>query len=103
MAAYLEVTLAWLFKNQKGRDAKSFYTVPAFDNHKEQTIEITSPDCGPSPAALSVDYTFDAPGGAAKIPSLEWKAPTDIATSVKEWLLVSEDPDVPLPTPIAHG
>jgi hypothetical protein len=102
MTAYIEVTLAWLFKNQKGRDAKSFYTVSAFDEHKEQTIEITSPDCGPSPAALSVEYTIDGPGGC-KIPSLEWKAPPRIAGSVKEWLLVAEDPDVPLPSPIAHG
>lgn len=100
MTAYIEVTLSWLFKNQKGRDAKSFYTNPAFANHKEQTIDITSPDCGPSPAALSVEYTHD---GAGKIPSLEWKAPGSIAASVKEWLLVSEDPDAPLPTPIAHG
>ena len=39
----------------------------------------------------------------AKIPTLEWKAPADIAGKVKEWLLVCEDPDVPLPTPISHG
>jgi hypothetical protein len=102
MTAYIEVTLAWLFKNQKGRDDKSFYSFPAFNDHKEQTIEITSPDCGSSPAALSVEYTIDGPGGA-KIPSLEWKAPAGIADAVKEWLLVSEDPDVPLPTPITHG
>lgn len=103
MTAYIEVALAWLFKNQKGRDAKSFYNQPAFSDHKEQTISITSPDCGPSPASLGVEYTYDAPGGNCKIPSLEWKAPPSIAGAVKEWLLVSEDPDVPLPTPIAHG
>lgn len=102
MTAYLEVALAWLFKNQKGRDGKSFYTVSALEDHRERTIEITSPDCGPTPAALSVEYTFDGPGGG-KFPSLEWKAPASIAGAVKEWLLVSEDPDVPLPSPVAHG
>ncbi|KAB5570285.1 phosphatidylethanolamine-binding protein [Coniochaeta sp. 2T2.1] len=100
MTAYIEVTLSWLFKNQKGRDAKSFYTHSAFDNHKDQTIEITSPDLGSSPAALSVEYTYD---GVGKIPSLKWKAPTEMVGEVKEWLLVCEDPDAPLPTPIAHG
>ncbi|KAB5558435.1 hypothetical protein GE09DRAFT_113606 [Coniochaeta sp. 2T2.1] len=100
MTAYIEVALSWLFKNQKGRDAKSFYTYPAFDSHKDQTIEINSPELGSSPAALSVEHTHD---GVGKIPSLEWKAPTEMAGEVKEWLLVCEDPDAPLPTPIAHG
>jgi phosphatidylethanolamine-binding protein (PEBP) family uncharacterized protein len=100
MTALIEVTASWLLRNKKGRDAKSFYTIPAFDNHKEKTIEITSPDCGPTPATLSADYTAD---GTGKIPSLEWKAPESIAASVKEWLLICEDVDAPLPTPICHG
>lgn len=100
MTAILEVTLAYLLQNKKGRDAKSFYTRPAFADFKEPTIDITSPDCGPTPATLAVDYTAD---GSGKFPTLEWKAPESIASSVKQWVLVAEDPDAPIPTPACHG
>lgn len=100
MTAVIEGVLGYIFQNQKGRDAKAFTTLPAFENHTDPTIEITSPDCGPTNATLTVEYTHD---GIGRIPSLEWKAPENIASEVKEWLLVSEDPDAPLPTPICHG
>jgi hypothetical protein len=100
MTAVIEGVLGWIFQNQKGRDAKAFTTLPAFDNFKEPTIDITSPDCGATNSTLGVEYTHD---GAGTIPTLEWKAPEAIAGSVKEWLLISEDPDAPLPTPICHG
>jgi hypothetical protein len=96
---YVELTLGWLLRNAKGRDAKSFYTCPAFEKCKEPTIPITSPDCGESGVILSKEYI--AEGG--KFPILEWSPTPQVASQVKEWLLVSEDPDAPLPTPICHG
>ncbi|KAJ2969097.1 hypothetical protein NUW58_g10068 [Xylaria curta] len=98
--AVLEVTLSWLFANAKGRDAKSFFTRPALANFPEQSITVTSPDCGASGSKLQVDYTQD---GTGRFPALQWSAPIEVAAQVKEWLLVSEDPDAPLPTPIIHG
>jgi phosphatidylethanolamine-binding protein (PEBP) family uncharacterized protein len=100
MTAYIEVTLAWLFQNAKGRDAKSFYTRPAFAECPKPTIEVTSPDCGPDGARLAREYTYD---GTGRFPQLSWTAPPEMAPKVREWLLVSEDPDAPLPTPIIHG
>ncbi|KAI0481211.1 PEBP-like protein [Xylariaceae sp. FL0804] len=101
MTAILEVALATLFRNAKGRDARSFYTRPAFEDCPEQTITVRSPDCGPSGARLDVEYTAD---GAGRFPALAWSAPPGVvADHVREWLLVSEDPDAPLPTPICHG
>ncbi|ORY69847.1 phosphatidylethanolamine-binding protein [Pseudomassariella vexata] len=100
MLPIVEVTLAWLFKNAKGRDAKAFQTGPAFADFAEPTVEITSTDCGPTNAHLGVEYTAD---GAGKAPALSWTPPPAIAAQVKEWLLVSEDPDAPLSTPIVHG
>lgn len=38
-------------------------------------------------------------GGEGRIPGLQWET----VKGVQEWLLVSEDPDAPLPTPICHG
>ncbi|KAH9884483.1 PEBP-like protein [Xylariomycetidae sp. FL2044] len=143
MYAIIEVIFAYLFKNAKARDAKAFFTHPAFSlsspssspssssssSHKPrpQTINVSSPDCGPSGSTLSVEYTAD---GAGRFPALTWELETKTKTKttaekggeeeveggeeeekeeeeeeevVKEWLIVSEDPDAPLPTPICHG
>ncbi|KAI1417766.1 PEBP-like protein [Hypoxylon sp. FL1857] len=101
MTALIEVALSWLFKDAKGHDSKSFYTGPAFANVKDkQEIIVTAPDCGPTNSVLGVEYTHDGDG---KFPTLRWEAPPHIAEQVKEWLLISEDPDAPLPTPICHG
>lgn len=37
------------------------------------------------------------------MPSLSWSAPTSIQSKVKEWVVLSEDPDAPTPEPIIHG
>ncbi|KAF9875528.1 hypothetical protein CkaCkLH20_06909 [Colletotrichum karsti] len=100
MNPYVEVTLSWLLKSSRGHDAKAFCRTPAFAAHKEQTITVTSPDCGPSPAALAPAYISE---GGGRIPALSWTAQPDIESKVREWLIVSEDPDAPLPTPICHG
>ncbi|WYZ40066.1 hypothetical protein EsH8_IV_000407 [Colletotrichum jinshuiense] len=100
MNPVVEVTLSWLLKNSRGHDAKSFYTSPAFASHTEQTIIVTSPDCGPSPAELGPEYINE---GGGRIPALSWVAPQDLEAKIKEWLIVVEDPDAPLPTPICHG
>jgi phosphatidylethanolamine-binding protein (PEBP) family uncharacterized protein len=100
MFSLVEVTAAWLLKNQRGRDAKMFPTNPAFASHPKPTITTTSPDCGDADAQLAMEYTR---AGGGKFPELSWTVPSELRDSVKEWLLVSEDADAPLPTPIAHG
>lgn len=102
MTAVLEVTLSWLFSNAKGRDAKSFQMRPALEEggHREAAkVTVTSP-VGPSEAVLTTEYTADGPG---RFPPLRWEVSPELADKVREWLLVCEDPDAPLPTPVAHG
>ncbi|KAK8050007.1 hypothetical protein PG994_011737, partial [Apiospora phragmitis] len=86
--------------NFKHRDDKLFVKRPAFADHPAPTISVTSPDCGETDAQLSIAYTAD---GMGQHPGLSWAAPADVRDQVQEWLLVSEDPDAPLPTPIARG
>ncbi len=100
MTALLEVTLAYLLQNKRGRDEKSFFKGPAFASFMEPTISLTSPDCGETNGTFSKEYIFE---GGGRFPTLEWKASDDIAPKVKEWLLVSEDPDAPFSTPNCHG
>ena len=99
MTAYIEATLSRLFKNSRGRDAKSICSFPALADFKEPTITITSPDCGASPAILSKEYI--APNN--KLPGLEWEAPHAIAGQVKEWIIIVEDVDAPVLSPVNHG
>lgn len=104
MLDLVEVGLSWVFQNARGRDEKSFYRSPAFSEFSQPTIDISSPDLGPgslaAPAQLKKEHCAD---GAGTFPSLEWENPPNLEGQVKEWLLVNEDPDAPLPTPIAHG
>lgn len=104
MLDLVEVGLSWVFRNARGRDEKSFHRCSAFSEYPQPTIQISSPDIGSgslaAPAQLKEDHSAD---GAGTFPSLEWKIPQSLHGKVKEWLLVSEDPDAPLPTPIAHG
>ena len=100
MHPYVEMAVSWLFQNARGRDDKAFFTFPAFESCKEPTIPITSPDCGESGGNFANEYIADDEG---RFPTLEWTVPEEIADQVKEWLLYSEDPDAPLPTPICHG
>lgn len=100
MTAYIELAVGWLFANSKGHDAKAFIISPAFSSHKSPTIHVTSPELGDSSdgahLTLSPDYMY---GGEGRLPSLKW----DTVEGVEEWLLISEDVDAPLSTPICHG
>ena len=65
-----------------------------------RTLEVISPECGPSNSHLTVKHT---PFGEDAFPALEWSRTSNTTGTVKEWLVLSEDPDAPLPSPIVHG
>ncbi|KAJ5989543.1 hypothetical protein N7481_004753 [Penicillium waksmanii] len=77
--AYIEYGLSRLFASAKGRDARLFTKGPAFAKIPKPTIELASDTA--SGSQLHVDQSAE---GA-------------------EFLIVSEDPDAPLPSPIIHG
>lgn len=91
VTVYIELLFSWLFRSFRGRDAKLFTRVPPFNTHPP-TIVITSD----VPNPMTVDYTQD---GAEKFPWLSWKTPKGAA----QLLLIVQDCDAPLPTPIVHG
>ena len=71
------------------------------------TITIHSPEVGPSGSKLSFRHTLFA---KSQFPELEWTLPAELAgedekgeKKVKEYLLIMEDPDAPMPTPVVHG
>lgn len=94
---YIEYGLSRLLANAKGRDAKLFTKGTAFAQHPRSSIPLECPGVGPSRSPLPEDLSAD---GAGDFPLLRWPAATP---EIKEYLLLSEDPDAPLPSPIVHG
>ncbi|MCJ1389779.1 hypothetical protein MMC18_002636 [Xylographa bjoerkii] len=94
---YVEVSLSWLLASQKGRHPKLFTKGPAFVDFPEPTFVVDSPDCGPSGSYMKPEFTQI---GADRFPELTWTAPP---VEVKEYIIVIEDPDAPLPTPATHA
>jgi len=103
MWPYIEYTIGLLLGSQRGRDAKLFHKTPAFSHLPHPSLEVKSPECGPSNSDLSSHHGKD---GGSQFPALSWQ-PSDphafANAKVKEYMLIVEDPDAPLPTPIAHG
>lgn len=97
VADYFMYGLGRLLINQKGRDKGLFLKTPIFESMPEPTFTIQSPDCGPSESYVSEEYTGY---GEDRFPELAWKKPSP---DVAEYLLIVEDPDAPLPTPITHA
>ncbi len=97
----IEGALGTLLQSQKGRDAKLFCgpATPAFASISEPTITVTSPDCGPSGSTFPIAYSAI---GADQFPILQWDIGS-LGTEVKEYVVIVEDPDAPLPSPIVHG
>lgn len=102
----VERTFSYLFKGVRNHDAGLFTRTAAFASFSTPNIEVTSPDCGPSNEGLmDVDHTQD---GKDLLPTLNWSISPAVAEavlheSIKEWLIVIEDVDAPLPKPIMHA
>ena len=99
MSSYIEYALGSLLTSQRGRDDKLFTKGPAFGGLSGPTIEVTCSECGPSNSNLEFEHSAD---GKGRFPQVEWK-PSESVAEIKEYLLVVEDPDAPLPNPIVHG
>ncbi|KAL4806234.1 phosphatidylethanolamine-binding protein [Aspergillus unguis] len=79
------------------RNAKLLTSSPAFANHPFPTIQVECPELGPSGAHFDKEHTSE---GAGLMPSLAWPSPTD---DTVEYVLVSEDPDAPIPQSVVQG
>lgn len=99
MWPYVEYTLGLLLSSQRGRDAKLLHKGPAFAILTEPSLEVTSPECGASNSAMLSKHGND---GGNQFPTISWE-PLKSDTEVKEYMVIVEDPDAPLPNPIAHG
>ncbi|KAL1626727.1 hypothetical protein SLS56_006720 [Neofusicoccum ribis] len=95
---YIEYYLSKLFYSFRAHDAKLFTKLPAFAALPEPNIKLESPESGPSGSQMHVDNTQD---GKGEFPHLVWSKPAGL--DVREYILICEDVDAPLPFPIAHS
>ena len=84
----------------RGRDAKLFVNSTPFNNHSKPTIQVASPECGPSQSSLLLSHT---PLTTNRFPELQWSVPPSLQAQIAEYVVVIEDPDAPLPSPVVHG
>jgi phosphatidylethanolamine-binding protein (PEBP) family uncharacterized protein len=93
---YVELFLAKLLSGVRGHECARFIKGPAFASLPDPTITVTSSDCGPSGSNMSIDHTQD---GKDLFPQLSWTS----VPETQEYLLIVQDVDAPMPSPIAHG
>ena len=93
---HVEYGLSKLLYNFRGRDEKLFHKTKPFAKFPQSTIEITSPDCGPSGSTMADHHTGF---GEDRFPELEWQK----VAEAQQYILVVEDADIPLPFTPTHG
>ena len=94
----------------RGRDANLFTKASPFQAHRSPTIPVYSPDYSQGPssngaistAPTAMDARHPQVGGNG-FPSLAWTLPAEMQGKVDSWVVVVEDPDAPLPSPVVHG
>lgn len=104
ISARLENALgSYFLRSLRGRDAKLFTKSAPF-SHLAPSLDVTSPECGVSGSSLHIDHT---PLGVNQFPELSWQqidtAANDRGSAIKEYIVIVEDPDAPLPSPVVHG
>jgi phosphatidylethanolamine-binding protein (PEBP) family uncharacterized protein len=93
---YVELFFSTILSRVRGHEAARFTKGTAFASFPEPSITVTSADSGPSGSNMSLDHTQE---GKDLFPELSWAA----VPEAQEYLLIAQDVDAPLPSPITHG
>ena len=97
---YIEYALGRLLSCCKGHEAKVFTNGPAFKDLPNPTFDLNCPECGPSGSTMKLHHTQVGPRESKDgFPNLTWKR----VEGVKEYILLCEDVDLPIPIVVFHG
>jgi phosphatidylethanolamine-binding protein (PEBP) family uncharacterized protein len=97
---YIELTLSTLLYRVRSHESQRFVVQPPFKAHPNPTITVSAPEIGASGSNLPFSHTQESDD---LFPTLSWTAPPELIPSIKEYLLICQDVDAPLPSPIIHG
>ncbi|KGO76010.1 Phosphatidylethanolamine-binding protein PEBP [Penicillium italicum] len=98
---YLEFIIGRLLYAIRGHDSAQIIHYPAFKDLPEPNMTLESPEAGPSGSKLPLHCTCKAVDGKGCLPELLWTAP-DSREEVKEYILLCEDLDPPIPFLVFH-
>ncbi|MCJ1277845.1 hypothetical protein MMC21_005659 [Puttea exsequens] len=101
LLTYIERLISYLFYNNRNNLDLLFTCLPPLAALPSPNIPLTSPDCGPTDSTLPTAHTQDGPNDL--YPTFEWTLPEDIKDEVREYVLVCEDADLPIPRYFARG
>ncbi|KAL3433279.1 phosphatidylethanolamine-binding protein [Aspergillus tetrazonus] len=86
----------------RGHDSRQILKHRAFRHYPEPNIILEAPECGQSGSHLLPNHTCLDDGKVGKMPELRWRPPSHL--NVKQYVLVCEDLDAPIPfSIITHG
>nr|ANF07279.1 phosphatidylethanolamine-binding protein-like protein [Paecilomyces fulvus] len=98
--AYVQYGLGKAFSPIRGHDSKAITKTPAFKDIPQPNMTLEAPECGPSGSKLLDHHTCLAKDGKGDFPELRWSAPG--LGDVKEYVLICEDLDLPIPGLVMH-
>jgi phosphatidylethanolamine-binding protein (PEBP) family uncharacterized protein len=97
----IESACGKLLTSQRGRDAKLLTRLLPSTKSTGPSITVISSTLGAFIARLGREHTLL---GQNLFPKLSWSlAPTIDAREIKSYLLIVEDAEAPLPSPVVHG
>ena len=99
LPACIEYTLGKLASYIKAHEAKRFTKGPAFSDFPQPTLDLRCPECGPSGSTMKLHHTQVGAKSKDRFPDLEW----DAVAGAKEYILLCEDVDLPIPAVVFHG
>jgi phosphatidylethanolamine-binding protein (PEBP) family uncharacterized protein len=98
ISRYIEAFFGRVFYNYKQRDA-GLFTKRVIFKDTSSLLVVECPELGET-NILKRKHT---PFGENELPTLAWSSDADTLQRIKEFVLIVEDADVPVPSPIVHG
>jgi phosphatidylethanolamine-binding protein (PEBP) family uncharacterized protein len=97
---YLQCALGKLLYRVRGHDSKQIIRSAAFKDLPEPNMTLEAPECGPTGSVLLDFHTCLAEDSKGRFPELRWTPPPQ--GDVKEYVLICEDIDLPIPRLVIH-
>ena len=98
---FLQYLLGRLLYPIRSHDSRQIIYCPAFNDISQPNMTIECDECGPSGSKMLPNHTCIADNGIGCFPELRWAPPASTAP-VKEYVLICEDIDLPIPFLVIH-
>ncbi|GKZ28273.1 hypothetical protein AbraIFM66950_000085 [Aspergillus brasiliensis] len=99
---YLQLWLFRLLYYVRGHDKYLVSKSAAFAHLSEPNMKLEAPECGLPGCSLLDHHTYLDLEKGGRLPELRWSMPR--SGEAREFVLICEDPDVPIPTMVfVHG